>query len=185
MLLTIPKHSPVYYHICIVVQETENTTTVVGFMIPQHHLLRNHHTLYNVGNASDTRTRKKKKAITSWILCPREDYKHPHNREKNCTPNFSPSLDRNSRASEIRAERDGVASLHISFTLGKQFNSLQASQSVSDLLFPPWTWAPFDPLLSLVWPSGAWWGWTSPLKGSVPYQRSCMGSRQTFQSFHF
>lgn len=33
--------------------------------------------------------------------------KHPHNREKNCTPNFSPSLDRNSSGTEISSESDG------------------------------------------------------------------------------
>lgn len=45
-------------------QQTKNTTTAVGFMIPLHHLLQNHQTLYNAGKASVTHTRKKK-TITS------------------------------------------------------------------------------------------------------------------------
>lgn len=85
--------------------------------------------------------------ITSCILCPQEDYKHPHNREKNCTPNFSPSLDWNSSATEISTQSPSISA---------------SAQSVTNSLFPLRTWALFDLRLSLVWPSGSWLGWANP-----------------------
>lgn len=66
-------------------QRTKNTMTVAGFMIPLHHLLQNHQTLRNAGKASVTHTKNREKKINSKILSPQEDYKHPHDWEKNCT----------------------------------------------------------------------------------------------------
>lgn len=54
-------------------------------MIPLHHLLHNRTRLYN---ACVTHTTEKN-------LSPQGDYELPDNLEKNCAPNFSPSLDTN------------------------------------------------------------------------------------------
>lgn len=45
-------------------QQTKNTTTVVGFMTPQHHLLQNQQTLYNAGKSFSRTCRQKIKKMS-------------------------------------------------------------------------------------------------------------------------
>lgn len=59
--LETPKFSPVHYHFCSAVAADQEHNNGVGFMIPLHHLLQNHQTLYNAGKASVTHEREEKK----------------------------------------------------------------------------------------------------------------------------
>lgn len=59
--LETPKFSPVHYHICSAVAADQEHNNGVGFMIPLHHLLPNHQTLYNAAKASVTHQREEKK----------------------------------------------------------------------------------------------------------------------------
>lgn len=153
-------------------------------MIPQHHLLGNHQPLYNAGKASDTHTRTKKKSPAEFWAHGRIINTHII-RRKNCTPNFSPSLDRNSTAIEISTQREMRQSLCISYQLQlfQHFYSRQAFWSVLNCLFPQWAWALCNLKFSLVWTSGSWLGLREPTGGTIIYQGLCGGSQQTLISF--
>lgn len=107
-----PKHSSIYYHICGVVKDTEDTTTVVGVWFhsticletTKHHnaaTVQTHTNIHTVSSEFNTQHCR----INSHIM----------GRQKNHPHHFSPSLDRNSSATEIRTQKWSRINCFISF----------------------------------------------------------------------